>query len=91
MASPKKQSLEALFTEYRKAGSSPAEVAALASILTARTAAGLTQQEVAEKMGTTQSSIARMESNLARGKYPSLRLLEKYAQAVGKRIDLRFI
>jgi len=91
MAPKRRQSLEALLAEYRKAGKSPAETAALASILSARAEAGLSQQQVAEKMGTTQSAIARLEGNLARGKYPSLRTLQKYAIALDKRVELRFI
>ena len=45
-----------------------------------RTDAGLTQAELAERMGTTQSAIARMEGG---GTRPSLETLEKLASAVG--------
>ncbi len=45
-----------------------------------RTEAGLTQVELAERMGTTQSAIARMEGG---GTRPSLDTLEKLATAVG--------
>ncbi len=45
-----------------------------------RTDAGLTQLELAEKMGTTQSAIARMEGG---GTQPTLQTLEKLASAVG--------
>lgn len=45
-----------------------------------RTEAGLTQAELAGRMGTTQSAIARMEGGGAR---PSLDTLEKLAVAVG--------
>jgi transcriptional regulator with XRE-family HTH domain len=45
-----------------------------------RTEAGLTQSELAGRMGTTQSAIARMEGGGAR---PSLDTLEKLAAAVG--------
>ncbi len=45
-----------------------------------RTEAGLTQAELAERMGTTQSEIARMESG---GTRPTLETLEKLAAAVG--------
>ncbi|MBF0285092.1 MAG: hypothetical protein HQL51_11615 [Magnetococcales bacterium] len=38
-------------------------------------------------MGTSQSAIARMES----GNKPSLRSLERYAEAVGMRLELRFV
>ncbi|MCP4962240.1 MAG: helix-turn-helix transcriptional regulator [Actinomycetia bacterium] len=46
-----------------------------------RTEAGLTQAELAERMGTTQSAIARMEGG---GTRPTLESLEKVAAAVGK-------
>lgn len=50
-----------------------------------RRRARLTQSEVAERMGTTQSSIARVESGAAR---PSLDFLERFAQATGIPISL---
>jgi len=59
---------------------------ALASILIeARTKAKLSQQEVAKKMGTSQSTIARLESGAAR---PSLSTLERFAKATGMRVRL---
>lgn len=45
-----------------------------------RTEAGLTQAELAERMGTTQSAIARMEGG---GTRPTLDTLEKLSSAVG--------
>ncbi len=42
--------------------------------------AGLTQAELAERMGTTQSAVARMEGG---GTRPTLETLEKLAAAVG--------
>ena len=51
-------------------------------LISARTEAGLTQAEVAERMGTTQSTVARLEAGKA---VPSLRSLQRYAQAVGCR------
>lgn len=45
-----------------------------------RTEAGLTQAALAERMGTTQSAIARMEGG---GTRPSLETLERLAAAVG--------
>lgn len=66
------------------------EFAYLDEFLKARAAAGLSQAEIAKRMGTTQSAIARLESG--RGKHsPSLATLQKYAQAVGCRIDLRLV
>jgi len=47
--------------------------------------AGLTQQQVAEKMGTKQSTIARLESGST---LPSLRSLQRYAQATGSKVKI---
>lgn len=52
----------------------------------ARRAAGLTQVEVAKRMGTTQSAIARAESGWTR--LPSLQWLERYSAAVGRPITV---
>ena len=61
-----------------KCGYSPAQISA--AIYRLRTEAGLTQAELAERMGTTQSAIARMEGG---GTRPTLETLEKLAVAVG--------
>jgi transcriptional regulator with XRE-family HTH domain len=50
-----------------------------------RRRAGLTQREVGERMGTTQSSIARLESGAAR---PSLDFLDRFARATGIPISI---
>ena len=68
-----------------------AELAELDKIIAARTSAGLTQADVAARMGTTQSAVARLESNLMKGKLPSGRTLTRYAHALGKRIQISFI
>lgn len=66
------------------------EFAILDEFLKARAAAGVTQAEVAERIGTTQSAIARLES--VSGKYsPSLATLQKYAHALGCRLELRLV
>jgi len=57
-----------------------AEFSVAHELIAARIHAGLTQSEVALRMGTTQSVIARMESGRT---LPSLRTLARYAQAVG--------
>ena len=58
----------------------------LASVLIeARTKAKLSQQEVAKKMGTSQSTIARLESGAAK---PSFSTLERFAKATGMRVRL---
>ena len=51
-------------------------------LIAARSCAGLTQGEVAQRMGTTQSVIARLEGG---GRMPSIRTVQRYAQAVGAR------
>ncbi len=62
----------------------------LDEFLKARAAAGITQAEIAERIGTTQSAIARLESG--GGKHsPSLATLEKYAHALGCRLELRLV
>jgi transcriptional regulator with XRE-family HTH domain len=66
------------------------EFAVLAEFLKARAAVGITQAEIAQRIGTTQSAIARLESG--RGKHsPSLATLQKYAQALGYRVELKLV
>lgn len=66
------------------------EFAFLDEFLKARAAAGMSQAEVADRMGTTPSVVARLESG--RGKHsPSLATLRKYAYALGYRVDLRLV
>jgi predicted transcriptional regulator len=55
-------------------------------MIAARARAGLSQAEVAQRMGTTQSVIARLESGK---RPPSLRSVQRYAQAVGARAVVR--
>jgi DNA-binding XRE family transcriptional regulator len=58
-------------------------------LLKARHAAGLTQAQVAERMGTQPPAVARLERSLATGKHsPSLSTLRKYAEACGKELTL---
>ena len=56
-------------------------------LIEARTRARLTQAELAERMKTTQSVIARLESGRNR---PSTRTLERIAQATGTRLRISF-
>lgn len=55
-------------------------------MITARNRAGLTQADVAERMGTTQSAIARIESGR---RQPSMRTVQRYAQAIGCKAVVR--
>lgn len=68
------------------------EGALLDQLLKARMEAGLTQAQVAERMGTQAPAVARLERALATGKHsPSLTTLRKYVQACGKRLELRVV
>ena len=59
-------------------------------LLKARHDAGLTQAQVAERMGTQPPAVARLERALATGKHsPSLATLRKYAEACGKALEVR--
>lgn len=62
----------------------------LDSLLKARQEAGLSQAEVAERMGTQAPAIARLERALATGKHsPSVATLRKYVKACGKQLVLQ--
>jgi predicted transcriptional regulator len=74
-------------TETRAAYDAMAEEFAIArELIAARTRAGLSQSEVARRMGTTQSVVARLESG---NRPPSLRTVERFAQALGGHAVLR--
>jgi ribosome-binding protein aMBF1 (putative translation factor) len=74
--------------EYRKEYEALEEEFALArAIIEARAKAGLTQEELAERMQTSQSTIARLESGRA---MPSGKTLAKLAKATGTRLEIRF-
>ncbi len=61
-------------------------------LLKARMTAGLTQAEVAERMGTKTPAIARLESGGGNKKHsPSLSTLQKYAQAVGCHVEIKLV
>ena len=65
------------------------EFALLDALLAARQEAGLTQAQVAERMGTQAPSVARLERALATRKHsPSVATLRKYVKACGKRLVL---
>ena len=68
------------------------EFAILDEILAARKEAGLTQAQVAKRMGTQTPAIARLESSLATGKHsPSLNTIKRYAAALGKKVELHLV
>jgi predicted transcriptional regulator len=58
------------------------------TLIDARVRANMTQAEVAKRMGTTQSAVARMES----GKYdPKVTSLRQYAEATGSQIEIKLV
>ena len=63
------------------------EFALILEVAKARQRAGLSQTELAKRMKTTQSTIARLESG--RG-LPSTRTLSRYAKATGHRLKISF-
>jgi transcriptional regulator with XRE-family HTH domain len=74
--------------EYRKEYEALEEEFGLASeVAKARSRAGLSQAELARRMKTTQSTIARLESG--RG-MPSTRTLDRFAKATGHRVRISF-
>jgi len=65
------------------------EYQVVSQMLRARSRAGLTQDAVAERMGTTKSAISRLESA---GKHaPSLATLKRYASAVGCELQVKLV
>jgi len=73
------EAYDALALEYQLAS----------QMLKARARAGLTQDAVAERMGTTKSAISRLES--AAKHAPSIATLKRYANAVGCELQVRLV
>ncbi|WP_017326270.1 helix-turn-helix domain-containing protein [Synechococcus sp. PCC 7336] len=71
--------------EYQQLGE---EFEIAKALIEARVSAGLTQAEVAKRMKTTQSVIARLEGGRSN---PSTGTLEKFAAATGKKLQIRFV
>jgi DNA-binding XRE family transcriptional regulator len=62
------------------------EFALARELIGARSRAKLSQEEVARRMGTSQSAVARMESGRT---LPSTTSLVKYAKAVGHKVEIK--
>jgi predicted transcriptional regulator len=71
--------------EYAKVD---AEYSVIEEMIRARIDAKLTQAEVAERIGTTQSAIARLEGGRVS---PSVATLRRYAEATGRHLKIGFI
>lgn len=68
------------------------EFSLLRELLRARQTAGLSQAEIAEKMGTKAPAVTRLESSLSSGKHsPSIATLKKYAKALGCHLEIKLI
>ena len=68
--------------EYARADD---EFALIEALVRARTAAKLTQEELAQRLGTTQSAVARLEGGRVS---PSFATLRRYAEATGTRLTV---
>jgi DNA-binding XRE family transcriptional regulator len=64
------------------------EFALALALIKAREKAGMTQAQVARRMGTTQSVVARIEGGQ---NPPNLKTLQRYAEAVGRRIQVKLV
>ena len=76
-----------LKTEYNKLAP---EYELKSEMIKMRLEAGLTQEEVAKRMGTTKSVVSRLESVNSKHS-PSINTLQKYAKAVGHNLEIRFV
>jgi len=64
----------------------------LHDLLKARQKAGLSQAEVAERMGTKAPAITRLESSLSSGKHsPSIATIKKYANALDCHLEIKIV
>ena len=68
--------------EYARADD---EFALIEALVRARAAANLTQEELARRLGTTQSAVARLEGGRVS---PSFATLRRYAEATGTRLTV---
>lgn len=63
------------------------DFAVIRAIIRARVDRGITQKELASRIGTKQSVISRLEIG---GANPSVAFLKKFAQALQTRLEIRF-
>lgn len=68
-----------------------AEFRLLEQMIAARNEAGLTQEEVADRMGTQKSNVSRLENSLLQEPSPKLSTLKKYAAAVNCHIEINLV
>jgi len=63
------------------------EFALARALIEARANSELTQEQIAERMGTSRTAVARLESGRAN---PSLKTLKRYAEATGSKLHISF-
>jgi transcriptional regulator with XRE-family HTH domain len=64
----------------------------LKDLLSTRKKAGLSQAEIAKRMGTKPPAITRLESSLTSGKHsPSIATLKKYVEVLGYHLEIRLV
>jgi len=63
------------------------EFAMIQAVIDARTKTGVTQKELAKRIGTKQSVISRLESGRAN---PSVAFLKRFAKAINASLEVRF-
>ena len=62
------------------------------ALMAARQKSGLTQEEVAERMGTSRSAVARIESGGGKRRHsPSLATIRRYADALGCKLQIKLV
>lgn len=71
--------------EYEKAD---AEFSLIEELIRARSEAGLSQAELAKRIGTSQSAVARLEGG---GVSPSISTLRRYAEATGRKLEVSLV
>lgn len=78
------------FREAWEAGAD--DYATLRSLLEARKQSGLTQEEIATRMGTSKSAVSRLESSLRDPRHsPTFETIRRYAKACGKRVEIQLV
>ena len=79
--------------EFQKAYNAlDTEYVLLRELLQARQDAGLTQADVAERMGTKPPAVTRLETSLSGNRHsPTIATLKKYAQAVGCKLEVHLV
>jgi transcriptional regulator with XRE-family HTH domain len=68
------------------------ELKLLRDLLKARQKAGLSQADIAKKIGTKAPAITRLESSLSSGKHsPSIATIKKYAEALDCHLEIKIV